>query len=147
MAQPIAFTVQAHQNLEQERVRDAPAEHAEAVLSAFELLQLLHDRGVLNLARGILAAGSEIMDLVTTSLNTPGAIRSIRNVLLFSGVVGRLSPDKLSSALDAVNSETIRQAGQVPPGMLELFRRMRTEDCRRGLGVIISLLEEFGKAI
>jgi hypothetical protein len=46
MAEPIVFHVPAKStppNLE--KLRNAPAEHADAILSAYELLQLLHDRG------------------------------------------------------------------------------------------------------
>ena len=62
MAQPIAFHAPAkpaHPNME--RLQSAPMEHAEALLSAYELLQLLHDRGVLNLLRGVVASGDEVI--------------------------------------------------------------------------------------
>ena len=36
-------------------MRDAPQTHAEAILSALDLLQLLYDSGVLNLLRGMAA--------------------------------------------------------------------------------------------
>jgi uncharacterized protein YjgD (DUF1641 family) len=147
MAQPIPFTVHERPPYEEERLRDAPAEHAEAIRSAFEVLQLLHDRGILNLVRGFLAAGGELADIVTASLNTPESIRSIRNVLLLTRLLGSLPPEAVQSMLNAVISATDRPAGQNPPGILELFRRMRTENSRRGLAVAVDLLEALGKAV
>jgi uncharacterized protein YjgD (DUF1641 family) len=147
MAQPIPFTIPGHPVREEERLRDAPAEHAGAILSVLEVLQLLHDRGVLNLVRGMLAAGGELVDIVTASLNTPESIRSIRNVLLLGKLLGSLPPEAVQSMLEAVTSATSRPAGQNPPGILELFRRMRTENSRRGLAVVLDVLEGFGRGI
>jgi uncharacterized protein YjgD (DUF1641 family) len=145
MAQPIPFTVSGCPAREEERLRDAPAEHADAILSAFEVLQLLHDRGVLNLIRGLLAAGAPLVDVVTASLNTPESIRSIRNVLLLGKLLGNLPPEALQSMLDAMISAMNRPAGQKPPGILELLRRMRSENSRRGLAVAIELIEGLGR--
>jgi uncharacterized protein YjgD (DUF1641 family) len=147
MARPIPFVVSERSAREEERLRDAPAEHAEALLSAFEVLQLLHDRGVLNLVRGLLDAGDELVDMVTASLNTPESIRSIRNVLLLTRLLGSLPPETVHSVLNAVTSATNCPAGRTPPGMLELFRRMRTDNSRRGLAVAIDMLEALGKAV
>jgi uncharacterized protein YjgD (DUF1641 family) len=147
MAQPIPFIVHQNPAREEERLHDAPAEHTEAILSAFEVLQLLHDRGVLNLVRGFLAAGDELADIVTASLNTPESIRSIRNVLLLARLLGSLPPETVHSVSDAVISATNRPTGQNPPGILELFRRMRSENSRRGLAAAIDVLEALGKAV
>jgi uncharacterized protein YjgD (DUF1641 family) len=147
MAQPIPFIVHQSPPREEERLRDAPAEHAEAILSAFEVLQLLHDRGVLNLVRGLLAAGDEFADIVTASLNTPESIRSIRNVLLLARLLGSLPPESVHNVSDALISATNRPTAQNPPGILELFRKMRSENSRRGLAAAIDVLEVLGKAV
>jgi uncharacterized protein YjgD (DUF1641 family) len=147
MAQPIPFIVQQLPHGEEERLRDAPGEHTEAILSAFEVLQLMHDRGILNLMRGFLAAGGELTDIVTASLNAPESIRSIRNVLLLARLLSGLSPEIVQSTVDSVISATNRRAGQDAPGLLELFRKMRSENSRRGLAVAIDLIEALGKAV
>src|SRR5258708_8063904 len=68
MAQPIAFLPPAnHTASSAERLRNAPAEHAEALLSAYELLQLLHDRGVLNLLRRLVASGDHVIATITSA--------------------------------------------------------------------------------
>lgn len=146
MAQPISFTVHDRPR-EKKHLRDVPAQHAEAILSTFEVVQLFHDRGVLNLVRGLLAAGGELVDIVTGALNTPEAIRSIRNVLLLAKLLAALPPEAIHNVLEAVASATNPSAGQNPPGFLELFRRMRTENSRRGLAVALDVLEGFGRGI
>jgi uncharacterized protein YjgD (DUF1641 family) len=47
-----------------ERVEQAPAAHAEALLAVYDLLQRLHDRGVLDVLNGALSSGNFILDTV-----------------------------------------------------------------------------------
>lgn len=144
MAQPIPFTVSGRPAREEERLRDVPAEHPDAILSAFEVLQLLRERGVLNLVRGLLAAGGELVDIVTASLNTRNPFARFAMSFCWH-LLGSLPPEAVHDMLDAVMSATSRPAGQNPPGILELLRRMRTENSRRGLAVALDVLEGLGR--
>jgi uncharacterized protein YjgD (DUF1641 family) len=145
MAQPIPFEVPPARVREEKRLADAPAEHAAAILSAFELLQLLHDRGVLDLLRGTLGAGDEMIETVTASLKSPDSIRAIRNVLLLTRFLGSIPPEFVHNLLDAVSTATNRPASEEAPGTLALLGRMRSVNSRRGLGVALDLLEALGK--
>ena len=55
MARPIPLELPKRDPREElhSRLEKAPAEHAEAILAGFEVLQGLHDRGVLELLRGV----------------------------------------------------------------------------------------------
>ncbi|HXB62919.1 MAG TPA: hypothetical protein VNU94_08745 [Acidobacteriaceae bacterium] len=58
MAQPIALEI-APRDAKKEllaRLQKAPAEHAAALLDSWELLQALHDAGLLELLRGAVSA-------------------------------------------------------------------------------------------
>ena len=88
MAQPIAFHPKANPNRRTASgCERAPQEHADAILSALELLQLLHDRGVLDLLRGVVGAGDKLVDTVTAAVDTPESLRAIRNFILLSEVL------------------------------------------------------------
>ncbi len=43
------------------RVEQAPVEHAEAVLAAYDLLQRMHEKGLLDLLNGLLSAGDTVI--------------------------------------------------------------------------------------
>jgi uncharacterized protein YjgD (DUF1641 family) len=145
MAQALPFIVQQHPRREEERLRNAPVEHTEAILSALEVLQLMHDRGVLDLMRGLLGAGDELVNIVAASLKTPQSVQSMRNLLLLASLLSSVSPEIIQSVVDSVISATSRRAGQDAPGLLELFRKMRSENSRRGLAVAIDVIEALGK--
>ena len=60
MAQPIPLDL-PHRDPRialQTRLHDAPIEHTEALLAAYQVLQGLHDRGALEVMRGALESGA-----------------------------------------------------------------------------------------
>src|SRR6266403_1988744 len=118
MAQPIVFQSPAKpapSNME--RLRNAPAEHAEALLSGYELLQLLHDRGVLNLLRGLVGGGDALVSTITAAVDSPGSIRAIRNFLLLTKFFANIPPDVLNSLADTVDAGAKREKSQKAPAL------------------------------
>src|SRR5437870_11132532 len=85
MAQPIPLDIPPRDDSRdlRSRLERAPDTHAEAVLAAYEVLQQLHDRGVLEIMRGALAASDDILQKVVDQARTPEAIRAIRNLLFW----------------------------------------------------------------
>src|ERR1700732_4335223 len=77
------------------RLEQAPVEHAEAVLASFEVLEGLHDRGVLELFRGVLGGADKILEIVVEATKTPEAVRGIRNLLTMTKALGSMEPELL----------------------------------------------------
>jgi len=109
-----------------DRLDRAPDEHADAVLAAYDVLQQLHDQGILDIISGGLAARNEILGMLVKDANTPTAIRVMRNLLFGSRVLNTQAPP-----------------GK-PAGLFTLFRRLQSEDSRRGLTAAVAFLESFG---
>jgi len=148
MAQPIAFHAPAKpapSNME--RLRNAPAEHAEALLSGYELLQLLHDRGVLNLLRGLVGGGDALIGTIAAAVDTPESIRAIRNFVLLTKFFANIPPGVLTSLADTVNAGAKREKAHKAPGLLSLLWRLRNEDSRHAASVALDLLEGLGKGL
>src|SRR6266850_7127707 len=98
MAQPIRFQPpprDMHAPLVA-RLSAAPADHAEAVLAAYEVLQGLHDRGVLDLLRGTLGGSEKVLEQVVAVASGPESIRATRNLLLLVTALGEIEPALLS---------------------------------------------------
>jgi uncharacterized protein YjgD (DUF1641 family) len=139
MAQPISFIPS--------QPKAAGAEHAEAIDSALDLLQLLHDRGVLDLLRGLVGAGDQVVDILTTALNTPEAIRGIRNFLLLTKFFATIPPEVLSGLVQTATEGAEREKSNEAPGLLHLLRRMNSENSRHALAVMLDLMEGVGKGL
>ena len=148
MAQPITFQApETTAPANMERLRNAPSEHAEALLSGYELLQVLHDRGVLNLLRGLVGGGDALIGTVTAAVDTPESIRAIRNFLLLTKFFANIPPDVLNSLADTVSAGVAREKKHKAPGLLRLLWRLRSEDSRHAAAVGLDLLEGLGKGL
>ena len=149
MAQPIPLEI-APRNPRAElrsRLEQAPEEHAEAVLAAYEVLQQLHNRGVLELMRGALAASDEILETVVDNAKTPEAIRAIRNLLFWRQILGSIEPEWFKAIFKAI-PEGIAEATaerEKPIGLFGLIRRLTSQDSLRGLAAAVDFLQAFGR--
>ena len=129
------------------RLEQAPEEHAEAVLAAYEVLQELHNRGVLEIARGALAASDEILEKVVDNVRTPEAIRAIRNLLFWRQILGSIEPEWFKGVFQAI-PEGIAQATaerDQPVSIFGVLRRLANKDSLRGLAAAVDFLQAFGR--
>jgi uncharacterized protein YjgD (DUF1641 family) len=148
MAQPISL-VPPHQNgaATARQLHEAPHQHADAIVSALELLQVLHDRGVLDLMRGMVGAGDQLVGALTAAVDTPESLRAIRNFILLTKFFGSIPPDILNSLVQAALQGANREKASRAPGMLHLLRRLGSENSRHAIAVTLDLLESVGKGL
>src|SRR5882757_5625911 len=149
MAQPIPLEIPPRNPRAEldSRLEQAPEEHAEAILAAYEVLQELHNRGVLEILRGGLAASDEILEKVVDNARTPEAIRAIRNLLFCRRILESIEPEWFQGIFQAI-PEGIAQATaerNQPVGLLGLLRRALSKDSLRGLTAAINFLQAFGR--
>lgn len=151
MATPIKFESPGRNAREVllERLEQAPGEHAEALLGIYDLLQGLHDRGVIDALNGALRSSNFILDTVVETANAPENIRAIRNLLLLSKLLGAIDPDVLGRLVSAV-PEALQQVPSLEtkvPGTLSLVQKFNSRDSRRGMAFAAALLESLGKRL
>ena len=129
------------------RLQQAPAKHAEAVLAAYEVLQGLHDHGVLELMRGTLGGSDKILEQVVAVASGPEAIRASRNLLLLVTALGEIDPALLSDLTRAVPKALVQANAEEnkPPGLFKLMSTFLNKDFRRGLAACNDLMVAFGK--
>jgi uncharacterized protein YjgD (DUF1641 family) len=149
MAQRILVQFPPHDpNAEfQIRLRNAPLQHAEALLASYEVLQGLHDRGVLELLRGALGSSDKVLSILVDAARTPEAIIATRNFLILSKTAFALDPELLENVAGAVPDSLSKARVQKPLGPWQLFKKMCSPDTRRAVSVMLSLLEAFGKSL
>src|SRR5438552_14037953 len=104
----------------QTRLQNAPLQHAEALLSGYDLLQRLHDSGVLDFLRGGLGSSDKVLSIVVDGAKTPEAINATRNLLILSKVVFMLEPALLEEIVTAVPNRLAQAREQKP---LSLWKR------------------------
>jgi len=147
MAQPIPLTLTPKGPDPTERLEDALHKHTDAIVSALELLQLLHDRGVLELLRGLVGAGDQLVGILTAAAGAPESLRGMRNFILLTKFFASIPPEVLNSLVRAASEGADREKAQRAPGLLQLLRRAGSEDSRHAMAVTLDLLESVGKAL
>lgn len=148
MAQPIPLEVPPRNPRAElhARLLNAPDDHAEAVLAAFDVLQELHNHGVLEIMRGALAASDELLDKVVDNVSTPASIRAIRNLLFWRRILGSIEPEWFQGLFQAIPEGIARAtAERKPVGLLGLLRRLISKDSLRGLSAAVDFLQAFGR--
>jgi uncharacterized protein YjgD (DUF1641 family) len=150
MAKPISFQLPKRDPQEEfrSRLEKAPDQHAEALLASLDVLQALHDQGVLELLRGVLGGGNKILEIVVDASKSPEAIRGIRNLVIITKILGAMDPEVLKKFTEAVPDALAGAAkaqATPPPGIWETLRILRSKNLRRGLAVANNLLEALGR--
>jgi uncharacterized protein YjgD (DUF1641 family) len=149
MAQPISLELPARDARAelQSRLQTAPVEHAEALLAAYEVLQGLHDRGVLELLRGTLGSGDKLLEIVVEAAKTPESIRGIRNLIILARILGTAEPELVEGfARSLPEAIALTKAYESkPPSFSGILEKFRNRNFLRGLVLILSILEAFGK--
>ena len=129
------------------RLQNAPLQHAEALLSGYDLLQRLHDRGVLDLLRGGLGSSDRVLSILVDAAKTPEAINATRNVLILSKVMFTLEPALLEDVVTAVPNSLAQAREQKPLSLWQMLKKMCSQDMRRALSAMLGILESFGKSL
>jgi uncharacterized protein YjgD (DUF1641 family) len=131
----------------QRKLAEAPVEHAAALLSLYELVQTLHERGTLNTLRGLFGASDDIIGRISAMLNSPEVIRSVRNLIALAQIVGSVDPKLFESLRDAAMevAEKNKHADGKPPGLWTIMKRADSEDSLRALGAATDFLQSLGR--
>jgi uncharacterized protein YjgD (DUF1641 family) len=146
MAQPVPFRHYIPEDTRDDltrKVEAAPTEHAEAVLSGYQLLQQLHDTGTLDLLRGMFGAGDAVVNHVVNIVSAPEMVNILRNGLALGTMASNIDPDALHTAIHGKPED--RNAK--PPSLWAIGKQMFTEEARIGLSVAMNLLILMGSAV
>lgn len=145
MAQPIALKLPPRDPKRElvEKLEAAPAEHAAALLDAYELLQSLHESGLFTVVRGAIGAKDKLVEAAASGADSAEAIRAMRNAIILAKMLGSIDPEVLEGTAAAV-AQTFGDAKTVayePPSLFGLVAGFLSRDLRRGMGLINTLLK------
>jgi len=149
MAKPIPLELPARDPRTelQARLQNAPLEHAQALLAGYEVLQGLHDRGVFELVRGALGSSDRVIEIIVEAAQTPESVRGIRNILILAKILGTVEPELMEGFAKSLPEAIAftKAHGSKPPGLWGVLKTFGNQDFRRGLLLVNSMLEAFGR--
>jgi uncharacterized protein YjgD (DUF1641 family) len=149
MAEPIALKLAPRDPREAlyRQLENASREHVEALLAAYEVLQGLQDRGVLEMLRGALGSSDKVLQILVDAVNTPEAICGIRNFMILIRIAATLEPELLEALAQAVPEGLAQAKMPEPLGLWKLLKKLSSQDTRRALTAMTCVLESLGKSL
>jgi uncharacterized protein YjgD (DUF1641 family) len=142
MAKAVSFREFTPSNSRDDLIRkldQAPVEHAEAVLAAYDLLQRLHEKGLIDLLNGLLSAGDTVVDRVVDVISSKEMMTALRVALILGDLLSSIDADKLH----AVVANSRRQA----PSLLAIGKQAISKNARRSVAITVGLLNVVGEAL
>jgi hypothetical protein len=149
MAQPIRNYTPKRDALRDlsDRLAQAPTDHAEALLSAYEVLQAAYDHGALDLLRGVMGGSQAIAAKLSHYASTAEGIRVLRNGVLALRVLGQIDPAMLEAMEKALAQDrSRREQPENPPRVLEIVQLMAGANARRTLRTLAGFLDALGSS-
>jgi uncharacterized protein YjgD (DUF1641 family) len=147
MAEPILLKLPARDPREELflKLENAPQEHAEALLATYDVLQGLHDKGLLELAKGALGSGEKVLEILVEAGDSPEVIRGIRNFIILTKLFATLEPKLLEHLAEAVPKALVEAKTEKPLGLVGLLGKATNSDSRRIMTILIRVIESLGK--
>jgi uncharacterized protein YjgD (DUF1641 family) len=148
MAQPISLEMPPRDARKEllARLEQAPAAHAEALLDSYELLQALHEAGLLEMLRGAVSAKDQMLESAVGAAQSREAVNALRNAIILGKMLGSINPELMQCYATAVGQTlgSDRKPVIEPPGLLSLLAQFRLKELRRSVALINRFLESLG---
>ena len=146
MAQPILLHIPPQDPREalRRRLDAAPLDHAEALLSLLDVVQELHDKGLLEIAKGAVGSGEKVMKIAVDAADAPEVVRGIRNFVILTKLFASLDPKLLEHLAGAVPNALVEAKKEKPLGPFALLKKLLSADSRRILGITARVVESLG---
>jgi uncharacterized protein YjgD (DUF1641 family) len=121
------------------RLEDAPEKHAEAILNAYELLQRMHEKGLIDIANGLLSASDTVIERVADVVSSKQAITALRLALIGANLLDFVDPDKVAAALSVPKNK--------PHTLWRVIKEAVASYFRLVLVTAIELVKVFGHSV
>jgi uncharacterized protein YjgD (DUF1641 family) len=129
----------------QRKLEQAPEQHVEALLESYDLLQELHDSGVLRLLRGALSSRDKILETTVNVASSQEGILALRNAMILGKMLGSINPELLQSFAVATSQTLGGEPPLVePPGLFKLLAAFHQTELRRSMALINKFLAVLG---
>lgn len=121
------------------RLEEAPEKHAEAILNAYDLLQRMHEKGLIDIANGLLSASDTVIERVADVVSSKQAITALRLALIGANLLDFVDPDKVAAVLSVQKNK--------PHTLWRVIKEAVASYFRLVLVTAIELVKVFGHSV
>ena len=157
MAQPttniknIEYTSEEQDMMALKQWRATLVESQEALERLLQVVQDLHESGILDILHGLLTSKEKIAGILLEQILKPSVLGTVKNAMTAIGTVSKIDPNQLSTLTEALVSGL--QAGQErlelnkKTGVFELAKALRDPGSNRALSLVLGVLQGLGQAL
>jgi uncharacterized protein YjgD (DUF1641 family) len=124
--------------------------HRHSLAEALLLIDLLHEKGVLQALVAALEHGSELLDIVVRQVDQPEGVGGLKNVIALVQGLGAMDARGLSGLLHGV-AEGTKLAGTgervTVNGVFDMMKLMHDPDVSAGFAFAFTLLKGIGQGV
>lgn len=119
-----------------------------------QLLQTLHEHGVLRLARNMAGANAAIAGVVVDGLGKESTLNAIQNLAILGMVLSDIPPERfyrvasaIKEALDRIGQHQPDEEGNEAPGVSGAYRMLNDEELWRAVDPLVDGLKAFAERL
>lgn len=130
------------------RMPGATEKRTEALLAAYELLEVARQYEAIDLLQGVISAKSTIMDQLAEYGSKPAAVTALRNLVVLAKFLSELNTEPLARLARELKGTSVGfGVDDAPPSIWQLTKQADHPDVRRGLHFLLRLTEALGQAV
>ncbi|KAA0011809.1 DUF1641 domain-containing protein [Billgrantia pellis] len=119
-----------------------------------QLLETLHEHGVLRFANDLVAANPQIAKVLLDGLSKPGTLNAIQNVSVLAMMLSDVPPERfykvtfaVKDALDRIARHTPHKEGHEAPGVSGAYRMLNDDELWQALLPLVDGLKAFAERL
>ncbi|RST77599.1 DUF1641 domain-containing protein [Siminovitchia acidinfaciens] len=130
-------------------IEDALLANKDSILEVMEVMGYLKQRGILDMAKGLLGQGDKVLDIAVNLANMPENKNSLKNLLLLVGTIGMINVTQLEPVLLKLNAGIARVAeledkeGE-KTSYLGMARALKDPEINRSITLLLEFLKGMG---
>lgn len=124
--------------------------HGQSLAEALHLIDLLHEKGLLQALVAAIEHGSDLLDIVVRQVDQPEAVGGLKNVIALVQSLGAMDARGLSGLLQGLAEGTkLAGTGQhvTVHGVFDMMKLIHDPDVSAGLAWTFTLLKGIGQRV
>lgn len=119
-----------------------------------QLLETLHEHGVLRFTNDVVAANPQIAKVVVDGLSKPGSLNAIQNISVLAMMLADLPPERfykitfaVKEAIDRIGQHQPERDGEEAPGVSGAYRMLNDDELWRAILPLVDGLKAFASRL
>lgn len=129
-------------------IEDSLLKNKQALLDTLDLVQHMHDRGIISLLSGLFAEGDKVLQILIKKMDSKETANTLKNLLLMVGVLGTINVKQLEPILLKLNAGIARVAEDKDHdeqiGYFDIVKSLKDPEINRSIAFFFDFLKGMG---